>query len=75
MKLLYFASLRQQLGKREEIVTKPPEARTVGDLIAWLKSRGEGYAAVFEDLSRVKVALNQTYVNFDTKIADFPIFL
>ena len=41
MKVLYFASLRERLGRGEEEVSPPATVRTVADLIAWLRSRDE----------------------------------
>ena len=41
MKLLYFASLRERLGRGEEEVSPPAGVRTVADLIAWLRDRDE----------------------------------
>jgi sulfur-carrier protein len=42
VKLLYFAWVRQKIGRGEEIVDAPREAATVGALVAWLQSRGGG---------------------------------
>ena len=36
MKLIYFAWVRERIGKAEEIVEPPAAVRTVGDLIGWL---------------------------------------
>ncbi|MGB6620570.1 MAG: MoaD/ThiS family protein, partial [Xanthobacteraceae bacterium] len=44
MKLRYFAWVRERIGKAEEDVTPPAGVATVGDLVAWLAQRGEGYA-------------------------------
>ncbi len=41
MKLLYFAWVRERVGKPEEEIDPPVSVRTIGDLVAWLKSRGE----------------------------------
>ena len=61
MKLLYFAWLRQRIGSAEETVTLPPEVTTVGALLAWLATRGPGYAEALKDLSVVRVAVNQEF--------------
>lgn len=62
MKLLYFAWLRARIGCAEEEVELPPRVRDVGGLLDWLKSRGGGYAEALQDLSVVRVAINQEYV-------------
>ena len=61
MKLLYFAWLKTKTGVAEEEVELPAEVATVGDLLAWLKARGPGYAEALADLDAVRVAVNQDY--------------
>ena len=68
MKLLYFAWVRQKIGRSEETVDVPASVRTAGDLAAWLASRGEGYAEALADLKRVRVAINQEHSNFSTSV-------
>lgn len=41
MKLLYFAVLRERLGRAEEEVSPPASVLTIADLIAWLRRRDE----------------------------------
>ena len=41
MKLLYFAWVRERVGKTEEVVNPPAGVATVAELIAWLTGRGE----------------------------------
>ena len=41
MKLVYFAWLRERVGKTEEVVTVPEQVATVADLMEWLAGRGE----------------------------------
>ncbi len=65
MKLLYFAWLRSKTGIGQEDVTPPPEVRTVGDLLAWLPTRGPGFAAALANPSVVRVAVNQEYARPD----------
>jgi molybdopterin synthase sulfur carrier subunit len=64
MKLLYFAWVRQKIGRGEEIVDPPPSVRTVADLAQWLVARGQGYAEALADLKRLRVAVNQEHANF-----------
>jgi len=64
VKLLYFAWVRQKVGRSEEIVEPPSSVRTAGELVAWLVARGAGYAEAFSDLKRVRVAINQEHTNF-----------
>ncbi len=69
MKLLYFAWLRERTGIGEEDVSLPPEIVDVAGLIAWLKGRGPGFEAAFQDLTAVRVAVDQDYVGLDQPLA------
>ena len=70
MKLLYFAWLRSRIGVGEEDVAAPAAVTDVQSLMDWLKSRGPGYAAAFENLSVVRAAVNQDYVGPSHPVAD-----
>ena len=69
MKLIYFAWVRERVGKREEDLEIPPEVATVADLVAWLSGRGEGYAYAFEKPATVRAALDKTHVRPSAPIA------
>ena len=69
MKVLYFAWLRTKTGVAEETLSPPADVLTVGALIEWLKSRGPGHAAALDDLSVVRVAVNQHYATLDAAVA------
>jgi len=68
VRLLYFAWVRQKVGRGEELVDAPAEATTVGALVQWLQSRGGGYADAFADLKRVRIAVNQEHVDFGAPV-------
>lgn len=65
MKLLYFAWIRTKIGMAEETVTVPAGIGTVADLLDWLVTRGDNYAAALKERKVVKVAVNQEYVGAD----------
>jgi len=69
MKILYFAWLRQKIGRAEESFDLPAGISTVEALVAALRARGPGYAEAFKDLSRIKAAVNQEHVAFDAPVA------
>jgi len=69
MQLLYFAWVRERVGLSAEQVTPPPEVATVADLVTWLSIRSEGHAAAFADPSRLRAAVDQSFVPLDTPIA------
>ncbi len=69
MKILYFAWLRQSTGIGEEDVTVPAEVTDVAGLIDWLKTRGDGFEDALQDVSAIRVAINQEFAALDAKIA------
>ena len=69
MKLLYFAWVRERIGKPDEEVELPASVRTVGDLVAWLQGRGEEYAYAFENANVIRAAIDRNHVKPDTAIA------
>ncbi len=69
MKAVYFAWVRERIGKTEETLSPPPEVATVADLIAWLTKRGDSYAAAFANASTVRAAIDHAHVKHDAAIA------
>ena len=69
MKLLYFAWVRERIGKGEEVVEPPSGIATVADLMRWLAGRGEEYAFAFENPKLIRAAVNRTHVKPDAAIA------
>ncbi|WP_075996016.1 molybdopterin converting factor subunit 1 [Salaquimonas pukyongi] len=63
MKLVYFSWIRERLDLAEEEADLPDSVKTLGDLLAWQKGRGEEFAAVFAHEKIVRVALNQEHVD------------
>lgn len=61
MKLIYFAWVRERIGIGEEVVSPPEGVTTVADLLAWLKGRGDGYAAALEHSEVIRVAIDQEH--------------
>lgn len=68
--LLYFAWVRERVGIAEEEIGVPSDVATVGDLVAWLRDRGEGYATAFADDDVVRTAVNQEHVDLSHPIKD-----
>ena len=69
MKLLYFAWVRERIGKAEEDLAPPVDVKTVADLIRWLGGRGEEYAQAFEQAKSIRAAIDKHHVRPDTAIA------
>jgi len=69
VKLLYFAWVRERVGKAEEEIDPPPGVATVGELMAWLAQRGEEYAHAFENAKAIRAAIDRSHVRSEAKIA------
>jgi len=67
--LLYFAWVRQKLGKGQEEIDAPASVRTVNDLIAWLAARDAAYAEIFADPKRLRAAVNHDHVSFEAPVS------
>jgi molybdopterin synthase sulfur carrier subunit len=69
LKAVYFAWVRERVGKAEEELDPPAGVATIGELIEWLTTRGEGYAYAFEKASVIRAALDRSHVKHDARIA------
>lgn len=69
MKLVYFAWVRERVGRGEERLDIPAEVTTVGGLIDWLKARDETYAHAFDHAAHIRVAIDRKHVRHDAAIA------
>lgn len=64
--VLYFAWVRERIGlPKEKIETS---AATVMELVQELREREERYAAAFEDLTSLRVAVDQELTEFDATL-------
>jgi len=77
LRVLFFASLREQLGLAEQALDVPVPA-TVGALVTQLRARGEPWSEVLAAGKRWRVAVNQDMATLETplkagdEIAIFP---
>jgi molybdopterin synthase sulfur carrier subunit len=69
VKILYFAWVRERVGKAEETVQPPAAVATVGDLMGWLAGRGEEYAHAFDNPKVIRAAIDRAHVKANTAIA------
>ncbi|MGH6868614.1 MAG: molybdopterin converting factor subunit 1, partial [Methylocella sp.] len=65
---LYFAWVRERIGKAEEEIAPPENIKTVAELMAWLSGQGENYAAAFANKKTMHAALDRTHVKHDAAI-------
>jgi len=67
--LLYFARIREKLGREMEERELPESARTVHDLIGWLVTQDADYASAFAEPGKLRCAIDQVMVPFDAPLA------
>ena len=68
--ILYFARLREALGKASEQIALPPGVCDLASLRALLLSRGGAWAEEMADGTSVRAAINQDIAHGDTRIRD-----
>ena len=69
MKLVYFAWVRERIGKPQEDIDLPADVETVADLLSWLRTRGEEYEHALQHQKVIRVAIDQEHVEHGEKIA------
>ena len=68
VKLLFFAALREQLGRPGEELELPPSVSTVAALRDHLRARGGEWERVFAPNRPVRAAVNQDMVQAESRI-------
>jgi molybdopterin synthase sulfur carrier subunit len=69
VKLIYFAWVRERVGKTDEDIEVPESIGTVADLVRWLKGQGEEYSYAFENEGIVRAAIDHVHVKPEASIA------
>jgi sulfur-carrier protein len=69
LRLLYFAWLRERVGRAEEELALPPSVRTLGELTCWLAARDAEHGAAFARPQLIRAAVNQQFAGPDTELA------
>jgi molybdopterin synthase sulfur carrier subunit len=68
LKVVYFAWVRERIGKTDEDLDPPATISTVSELIRWLAGRGEEYAYAFENPKVIRAAIDRVHVRPETKL-------
>jgi molybdopterin synthase sulfur carrier subunit len=69
VRILYFAWVRERIGKTDEVLDPPAGIKTVADLVTWLAGRGEEYAHAFENPKIIRAAIDRVHVRPEAVIA------
>lgn len=70
LKILYFAWVRERIGRDEDVVSRPDGGATIATLLADLSASSPGHAAAFAEPERLRAALDQQFVPLDHLVGD-----
>jgi molybdopterin synthase sulfur carrier subunit len=70
VKLVYFAWVRERIGKSQEELDLPENVVTIADLITHLRTIDDGYEAAFQEPRVIRAALDKNHSLHDTVIGD-----
>ena len=69
MKLVYFAWVRERIGRPDEEIVLPASVATAGELLDWLKGRGPEYEHALAEPAAIRVAVDRVHAGRDTPLA------
>jgi sulfur-carrier protein len=67
--ILYFAWVREKIGRSKETVELPASVVTVADLVVWLRARGPEYMEAFAKPEVVRAAIDRSHAKTSATIA------
>jgi sulfur-carrier protein len=70
IQLKYFASVREALGLAEESVELPEGIATVGDVRAWLRTRGGAWEQALAEGRALRMACNHEMTDASARVTD-----
>ena len=70
IELRFFASVREQLGTSQEVVTVPDSVRTLGDVRNWLAQRGPVWSETLAQGRALRMALDHQILPADAALHD-----
>jgi sulfur-carrier protein len=70
IQVLYFARVRENLGKSREQFALPSGVTDVGALTVWLRERGGAWQMELAPGKALRIAVNQQMATMQTAIAD-----
>ena len=78
MRIVYFASVREAIGRDGEERDLPESVLSIADCLDWMSGQGVQYSAAFGNRSKLRFALDQKIAKADamlsgaTELAIFP---
>lgn len=69
VKLVYFAWVRERIGRSDEVRDVPADVETVSDVISWLSRQGTEYETAFADPAVIRAAIDREHVQLSSPIS------
>lgn len=70
VKVVYFAWVRERMGRASETVRVPDDVTTAGGFVDWLATQGEEHAYALERPEVIRIALDQMHAERDEPLGD-----
>jgi sulfur-carrier protein len=70
MQILYFAWVREKIGRAGEELSLPADVTDIAGLMRHLASLGPGHAAAFANPTAIRAAINQEFASPGDAVAD-----
>ena len=70
LSVLYFARLRDAIGRPAEDIEVPASVTTVGELRGWLAQRGAPWSAAFAEIRPIRAAMDQAMAADATRLRE-----
>ncbi|WP_332042519.1 MoaD/ThiS family protein [Parasphingorhabdus sp.] len=67
--MIYFAWVKERLGRDQETVIRPAKALTVGQLVEHLRDIDASYQAAFCNMNKLRFALDHDFVGPEAPLA------
>jgi molybdopterin synthase sulfur carrier subunit len=68
IEILYFAWVRERMGRAQETIDPAPDVTTVAALVDWLAARDDVSGEALADRARLRAAVDQAFVPMDASI-------
>ena len=70
IRILYFALLRDAMGREGDELDLPADVNTAGALREWLIAQGEPWASAMANRRRIRAAVNQDMADDEAELKD-----
>ncbi len=70
VRMVYFAWVRERIGRAEENLEPPKSVATLDQLLDWLVTLGPEYRLALGDRRAIRAAINQEHAGWDARLPD-----